>query len=199
MNKQEFLEQLSLALSGLPQDDIEERLSFYGEIIDDRMDEGEPEEAIIAGLGSITDIVAQIISGISLKKIAKERIKSKRRLMPWEVTLLLLGSPVWISLGVAVLVLVLALYIVLFAVIVALWAVFGSMIACSLGSLFGGIVMIGNSNVLSGVAAIGVAFVCAGLSVFMFYLCKAATKGVLLLVKKSVLLIKSCLIRRRGE
>ncbi len=33
MNKQEFLTDLRKALSGLPQDDIEERIAFYGEMI----------------------------------------------------------------------------------------------------------------------------------------------------------------------
>ena len=37
MNKQEFLTQLRQGLSGLPQDDIEKRLTFYSEMIDDRI------------------------------------------------------------------------------------------------------------------------------------------------------------------
>ena len=37
MRKQEFLAQLRKALSGLPQDEIEERLTFYGEMIDEKI------------------------------------------------------------------------------------------------------------------------------------------------------------------
>ncbi len=40
MNKQAFLTQLRKGLSGLPQEDIEERLAFYSEMIDDRIEEG---------------------------------------------------------------------------------------------------------------------------------------------------------------
>lgn len=40
MNKQEFLTELRAKLSGLPTYDVEERLSFYGEMIDDRTEEG---------------------------------------------------------------------------------------------------------------------------------------------------------------
>lgn len=40
MSKQEFLAELRKALSGLPQGDIEDRLTFYSEMIDDRMEEG---------------------------------------------------------------------------------------------------------------------------------------------------------------
>ena len=35
MNKQEFLAELRKGLSGLPQDDIEERLTFYNETLED--------------------------------------------------------------------------------------------------------------------------------------------------------------------
>ena len=44
MDKHTFLTDLRGALSGLPQDDIEERVGFYGEMIDDRMEEGMSEE-----------------------------------------------------------------------------------------------------------------------------------------------------------
>ena len=40
MTKIQFLLALNKALSGLPQDEIEERLTFYSEIIDDRMEDG---------------------------------------------------------------------------------------------------------------------------------------------------------------
>ena len=48
MNKQEFLVQLRNALSGLPKDDIEERIEFYSEMIEDRIEEGLSEEEAIA-------------------------------------------------------------------------------------------------------------------------------------------------------
>ena len=38
MNKSEFLEELRKGLAGLPKDDVEERLTFYGEMIDDRIE-----------------------------------------------------------------------------------------------------------------------------------------------------------------
>lgn len=40
MNKQEFLAELRKGLSGLTQDDIEERLTFYNEMLEDRIEEG---------------------------------------------------------------------------------------------------------------------------------------------------------------
>ena len=40
MYKYEFLTALREQLVGLPKEDIEERISFYEEMINDRMDEG---------------------------------------------------------------------------------------------------------------------------------------------------------------
>ena len=43
---------------------------------------------------------------------------------------------------------------------------------------------------------IGAGIVCAGLSIFMFYGCKAATKGILVLTKKLAVWIKNCFIKK---
>ena len=59
MRKQEFLAKLRKGLSGLPQDDIEERLIFYSEMIEDRKEEGLSEEEAVAAIGSVDEIVAQ--------------------------------------------------------------------------------------------------------------------------------------------
>ena len=48
MNKQEFLDELRKGLCGLPSEDIEERINFYSEMIDDRMEEGLTEEESVA-------------------------------------------------------------------------------------------------------------------------------------------------------
>ena len=77
MNKQEFLMKLRKALSGLPKDDIDERLTFYSEMIDDRMEDGIPEETAVCEIGTVDEIVAQIIADISLTKLVKEKISPK--------------------------------------------------------------------------------------------------------------------------
>ena len=62
--------------------------------------------------------------------------------------------------------------------------------------MLAGIAFACNGNVLTGVAMIGAGFVCAGLSVFMFYGCRAATKGVLMLTKKLAVWTKNCFIKK---
>lgn len=75
MSKQEFLEPLRRGLSGLPREDIEERLKFYSEMLEDRMEEGLSEEEAVSAAGSVDEIVAQAVADIPLAKIAKERIR----------------------------------------------------------------------------------------------------------------------------
>ena len=94
MNKQEFLGKLRSGLSGLPQGDIEERLTFYSEMIDDRMEEGISDEEAVCEIGSVDEIVSQIIADIPFTKLVREKIKPNRTLRPWEIVLLVLGSPV---------------------------------------------------------------------------------------------------------
>lgn len=194
MSKQEFLEQLRKGFSGLPQDDIEERLTFYSEIIEDRMEEGLSEEEAVLAVGTIDEIVEQVIADIPLSKIAIERIKPKRRLSAGEIILLALGSPIWVSLGIAVIAVILSLYISLWSVIVSLWSVFVSLAICSVASVLS-IFGIGG-NGAGGIAMLAAGIVCAGLSIFMFYGCKVATKGTLILTKKIAKWIKNCFIKK---
>ena len=196
MSKQEFLAQLRKGLSGLPQDDIEGRLAFYSEMIEDRKEEGLSEDEAVAAVGSVDEIFAQVVAEIPLTKIAKERIKPKRRLSTGEIILLALGSPIWLSLGIAAFAVILSLYISLWAVIVSLWAVFTSLAACSIGGVLACAIFTVVGNGASGLAMLAAGIVCAGLAIFMFYGCKAATKGTLILAKKIAIWTKNCFIKK---
>ena len=198
MLKQEFLAQLRDALCGLPQRDIDERLTFYSEIIDDRMEDGLPEEEAVAAVGSVDEIFTQVVADIPFSKIVKERIKPKRRLTAWEIVLLALGSPIWLSLGIAAFAVILSLYISLWAVVISLWAVFVALAGCALGGIVAAIVFACSGNLLTGIAMLGAGILLAGLSIFMFFGCKAATKGTVLLAKKMALGIKHCFIKKEA-
>ena len=196
MSKQEFLMQLRKGLSGLPKDDIDERLTFYSEMIDDRMEDGIPEETAVCEIGAVDGLVSQIIADVPLGKLVKEKITPKKKLKAWEIVLLVLGSPIWLSILIAALTVILSLYVVLWTVIVVLWAAFASFVACGLTGIAAGVYFAAGGNVLTGIAMIGAGIVCAGLSVFMFFGCKAATKGILNLTGKLAIQIKNCFIKK---
>lgn len=198
MTKTEFLKRLEDGLSGLPQMDIEERLAFYDEMIDDRMEEGISEEDAVANIGSVNDIIFEILDETPLHRLVKEKVKKKRKMGAVETILLVLGSPIWLSLLIAAFAVVFSLYVSLWAVIISLWSVFASVIGVAIGLFACGIIYICQSEVYGGVAIIGGSVVCIGLSILLFFGCKAATKGTVLLTKKIILGIKKGFIKKEA-
>lgn len=196
MTKQEFLSGLEEKLSGLPEEDIRERLTFYSEMIDDRMEDGIPEESAIMDLGSLEEIKEQVLSEIPIGKLVKEKMRTRRRLGAGEIILIVLGSPLWLSLLIAAFAVVLSLYIVLWALIISLWAVELSLIVSFMAAAAAGIVLLCQGNGTEGIALIGAGLVLAGLSVFLFFACKAAGKGAVILTKKIGKGIKSLFVRK---
>lgn len=197
MNKQEFLEQLRRGISGLPQEDIEERLTFYSEMIDDRIEEGLSENEAVSEIGSVDTVISQILEDTPLVKLVKQKIRPKKRISAWEIVFLILGSPIWLSLIIAAFAVVISVYAAVWSLIIALWSVFVSLVAAALGGAAGGIWFAVTAKAVTGLAAAGTGVFCAGLSVFMFFTCKAATNGILLLTKKVALGIKGCFMNRR--
>lgn len=199
MTRIEFLLALQKQLSGLPREEIDEWLSFYNEIIDDRIEEGLTEEEAIRQIGPIENITDQIIGDVPMTKLVKERIRPRKRLTGWQITLLVLGSPLWLSLLIGAFAVVLSLYIVLWAVVICLWAAFASVAACSLAGFCCGTSFACRGYGLQGVAMLGAGFVLAGVSIFLFFGCKAATKGTVLLSKKIGIGIKKLFIKQKEE
>ncbi len=196
MTKLEFEFQLMNKLSGLPLDEIEDRVNFYSEMIDDRIEEGMTEEEAVFAVGDIDEIAAQIIADIPLAKIVKEKIKPKKHLGAWATVLIIFGSPIWFSLLIAAFAVVFSLYVSLWSVIISLWAAEVSVCAAAFGALTGGIGFVIAGSTYAGVAIIAAGIVCAGLSIFMFFGCKAATKGIVILTKKLAFAIKNCFIKK---
>ena len=199
MTKLECIAELRKRLAGLPADDLEERLGFYGEMIDDRIEDGLSEEEAVSDIGSVEEIAAQIIAETPLAKIAKEKIKKKRGMKTWEIVLLAVGSPIWLSLAVAAFAVILSLYAVFWSLVVAVWAVFVAICACVPGGAVIGVAYACHGNVPMGLAMIGVAVTCAGLSIFLFFGSREATRGIVVLTKKIAVEIKKCFVGKERE
>ena len=70
MKKQEFLDALRVGLTG--SGDAEEVLDFYREMIEDRMEDGMEEEAAVEQLGSVEEILARCVQGLTVPKAGAE-------------------------------------------------------------------------------------------------------------------------------
>lgn len=184
MNKELYLKILEQKLTGLPQEDVQRSLDFYREAIDDRMDSGLTEEQAVADLGSPEEIANQILADTPLPKLIRARVTPSRALKVWEIVLLVLGSPLWLSLLLAAAAVALAVYLVIWSLLISAYAV---VLAFGLS----GIVLLarGFGNLL--IMGIGLAMM--GLSVLLFFAANVAAKGILALSKRYVLKIKSML------
>ena len=183
MNKQEFLNRLQEGLAGLPREEQEERLTFYREMIEDQMEDGLSEEEAVAHIEPVEEILAR------LQPTAPKRTAPKRKV--WVTVLLAVGSPVWLSLLVAAAAVVLAMGVVLWSLIVALWAVEASLMGTGAGCLIAGAATFAGGDRITGLALLAVALISAGLAIFLFFGCKAATKGAAALTAKAARSIAS--------
>ena len=193
MTRQEFLFRLQQGLSGLPQADVEERLAFYSEMIDDRMEDGLSEAEAVAQIGPVEEIVAQIVAETPLTKLVRARMAPAKRLQTWQIVLLILGFPLWLPLLIAGFAVLLAVYIVIFSVIVSLWGVDLSLVLSALGVWAAGILAF---NRVPGLLMLGGGFILAGLSIFVFFGCRAATRGAMLLTSRIALGVKSLFLNK---
>ncbi len=198
MRKQEFLDELKSRLVGLPQDDVEERLAFYSEMIDDRMEEGISEEEAVSEVGTVDEIIARILAETPLTKLVKEKVKPKRALRAWEIVLLVLGAPLWVPLLIAVTAIFFAALVVLLALNVCLWAVVISLAASSVMGIISFFVFIIRGEAAAGFAVLGAGIAFIGLAILLAFGSLEVEKGIWRLTKKLILSIKSLFIGKEN-
>lgn len=207
MTKLEFLSALRDRLAGLPKEDLERSLEYYSESIDDRMEDGLTEEEAVEAMGSIDEIVAQILMGTSRPKPGEERPKPRPKPKPnsgsswgWGlIALLILGFPLWFPLLITFASIVFSLYVVFWSLIVVLYAVDVTFAAAAIAGIFGSAAVLTAGSVSSGLFALGAGLTCAGLAILWFFGCTLVAKGMIWLSKTFFLAIKSCFSRRKGK
>lgn len=197
MTKLEFLDALKKALVGLPDDDVQKSLDFYGEMIDDRIEDGLLEQEAVAAIGDPHKIAKQILSDIPITKLVKQKLKPKHRMGAGEITLLILGSPIWLSLLIAAVAVVFAIYVSLWSVVVSLWACEVAFIGSAFGGFAAAVILFASTqNIYASIAMLAAALFLVGFSILFFFVCKASTKGMVWLTKKITLFIKFCFLRK---
>lgn len=198
MNKKEFLKELEDRLQGLPKEDIDEKIEFFSEMIDDKCVEGnKTEEEAISEMGSIDEIVSQIVNDASLLKIVKQKIKPKRRLNGFEIALLIIGFPLWFPLLLVFLILTLVFCLLIWILVLVTYTVELALIAFSGISFIAFIQTVINSNVNPGY--IGLSLLGLGIALIFIFVCILATKVNAKLTKKIIVGIKRKLIGRGNK
>ena len=198
MNKQSFLTKLEKELNGLPQEDIRKSIEFYSEMICDGIEDGLSEDDAVSRIGSVEEVAKQILMDTPIAKLVKRKIKPQRRLGAWEAVLLILGSPIWLSLLIAAVAVIISVYASLWAVIISLYAVMASLLACGIAGVIAYAVYIFLGKYAQGTFLLGAGIACIGLGILMFFGCKLSVKGIMWISKNIFTLIKSCFVRVRN-
>ena len=197
MDKYDFLLALEARLEGLPEADRQASLDFYSEMLDDLVEGGMTETEAVASLGSPEAIAEEILLEMPLPKLVKAKMK-KRRLSGLEITLLAVGFPIWLPIGIALLAVVFAIYISLWAVVISLYATDLAMAACAPTGILAAVVLFASGKPTAALLFLGAGLALAGLSILWFLLCNLTAKGMWKLGKLTLRGIKACFIRKKG-
>ena len=184
MNKEQFLLALRQGLLGLSEEDIQNSLDYYAEMIDDRVEDGKTEEDAVAELGSVEEIIEQILSEMTqskpnfaqtamneTKKLwhkVSEKATSKKAGDILQIILLILGFPLWFPLLLSVAIVFLAIYIVLWSLVLSLIIVAFSFGVSALACLGGVLICALSGNGIAMVLCLGVMFLLIGFTIFLF-------------------------------
>jgi uncharacterized membrane protein len=196
MKKYDFLKKLEELLGELPRCDIDSSVEYYSEMIDDKIDEGLSEEEAVCAIGTPEKVAEGILAESPVQKSAPERIKTKRKISGGEITLLILGFPLWFPLLIAALAVVFAIVISLWSVVVSLWATFAALIVSSVACLIVSIIGILTGQFVHGLALLASALIVGGISLFVFIGCKAVNRVMWWLTKVICIGIKRIFVGR---
>lgn len=183
MTKQMFLERLGAELRRMPQEERCRTLSYYDELVDDRMEDGQSEEEAVASLGEPEQVAREILG----EEEASVPTKTGRKV--WLIVLLILGFPLWGSLLLVGICLLLVMYLLLFVPTLVLGALALGFLAAAVLGAVGTPFLIFDLGMFAGGLPAGVFQL--GLSVALLGLSVLSAVGLYFTVKGTVKVSKS--------
>ena len=195
MTKEQFLYALRMKLSQLPESEIQKSLSYYDEMISDLMDDGMTEYDAVAHIGDVGEVAEQILSEQPLSTLIKTGVKPRRGWTPLAIVIAVIGSPIWLSILIALCAVGIALYVTMIAIAITVFAVVISLIVAGIALIIAAFLSFTHS--IGGMLALiggGVAVI--GLGVLAFIAAKYIVKGLVLLTKSIGRWVKSLFIKR---
>lgn len=195
MTRAQFILELTERLDKLSEKDREKALEYYLELIDDRIDDGIPEEEAVAAVGSLDEIAEQTSGDFSVSVPAKPAL-TERTHKRWITVLLIAGFPVWFSLLAAAFAIIISFCAGIFSVVVSLFATSVAAGVCAPAALLLGIQTLVSQGFAAALVYWGIALVCAGLAVFLWIGGHYTVKGSIRIAKGSWLWIQSSFLQK---
>lgn len=194
MNKHEFLDALKKALSGLPHEEVKKSVDFYSEMIDDAVENGETEFAVTERIGSAEEIADKIINDTPANK-SEANIKPSAA----AIALIIISLPIWLPLAVAVFAVIFALLVSMWAVVISFFASSAAFASCGAALILSSPFITSAASFADGLLQFGAGLVCAGMAVFVFYLSVLLAKLMARLTLFTARVIKNIFTRKGGK
>ena len=160
-----------------------------------------PDAEQLVRLAEVFETSVGVLVGESHEETQEEQAeveaKSKRGGKAWIIVLICIGSPIWVSLVVAALAVVISVYATLWACIGSFWGCFAAIIAGAVVSIFQSGLFFA-INVPLAFVFLAAAFTLAGVSIFAFLGCKWATIGMVKLTKLITVWTKKNFFAEKG-
>ncbi len=156
-----------------------------------------PDSAMLVNIAMALDTSVSAL--LEVEDAIKQSLPTKSKaLKTTQLILIIIGSPIWLSLVVAAAAIFFAAYAVMWSVIIALWSAEISLTVCSLSGITSAVFFAFNGNIPIGFILFSAGLFCAGASIFLFLGCKGLTKGAFILTKNVIALIGKIKPIKRG-
>lgn len=169
MTKEEFLTSLNkkLVSAKVSKGERESSRAFYDEAISDRVESGLSEAMAIGQMGDTGDIVDRIVAEIPPVPRAIARADTGSKTL--NIILLVILSPIWAPLALALACCVLAVYVSIWATVAALWACVVALLLCGPLGIVIFVLGIADQASVSGLWSLGAGMAACGLGIFAFF------------------------------
>ncbi len=122
-------------------------------------------------------MVFRIADELSMAKAVGSTLRQKKKRKTWQIILLVIGSPLWLSFIVAAVCVFLGAYVVLWSAVFTFYAVFASLAVFAVGCLAGATALLFTGHPLQWVFVTGAMLMCAGLAVPFLFGSNKVAKG----------------------
>ena len=197
MTKGEFLNILRRGLSQLPPEEVEKRLAYYEELLNDMTEDGMTEQEATAKLGDPAALAREILQEQSMAKLVKSRVKPRNGWTAAAIVAVVLGSPIWLPLLLTVAIVAISVYVVIGTLVVSLFAVVLGIAVGGVALVFGAFFAAGLGFPMALLAFAG-GLLGLGLSIVCFFGVITAAKGLFWLTRAIFRGMKSLFIRNEA-
>lgn len=195
-SRTEFLDELRRGLSALPAAEAEKSVSFYAEMIDDRVEYGESEADAVAAMGDAGEVARTIIA--ELPAVPKAIVKSKTKSATANWVLAVVLSPIWVSLAIVALALVFSVYVTIWALAFAVWAVAIALLCCGPMGLAVAVYCLAVGDPVVAAWQLGAGLACFGLGMLCLVGAKKASVWFIDVSRRYVGRVRSWFVKDRG-